>query len=73
MTHQTAKANLEKGSSWRPEAILYDLRSPAQGGLLDRTLMGRTHTLDLTPDAPRPKVHVAIQLSMIKDTVLDCN
>ena len=23
MTHHTAKANLEKGSSWPPEAILY--------------------------------------------------
>ena len=39
----------------------------SHSGLTSSTLMVRTHTLDLTPDAPRPQLFVPIQL-LIKDS-----
>ena len=63
MTHHTAKANLEKGSSWPPEAIRYGLWH-IRGLVLTRPI---NPTLDPTPDLPFPISQVTIRL-LIKDS-----
>ena len=50
MTHLTAKANLEKGSSWPQRPCHMESRSV----LTTSSPTVRTHTLDPTSGAPRP-------------------